>query len=117
MVINVLKTKALEQKKNIVVLYLAFKHHKTPLYAKIVIGITSIVIALIWILIIYLIVNKIVFRMHYPDQFYTYIMLFAGGVLAASISGAAGFGGALLLLPLLTKTLGTTLAIPVLTIA
>lgn len=43
--------------------------------------------------------------------------LFAGGFLAAAISGAAGFGGALLLLPLLTKTIGTTMAIPVLTIA
>jgi hypothetical protein len=45
------------------------------------------------------------------------LTLFAGGFLAAAISGAAGFGGALLLLPLLTKTIGTTMAIPVLTIA
>jgi uncharacterized membrane protein YfcA len=45
------------------------------------------------------------------------LMLFAGGFLAAAISGAAGFGGALLLLPLLTKTIGTTMAVPVLTIA
>ncbi|MFA0821322.1 MAG: sulfite exporter TauE/SafE family protein [Methanomethylovorans sp.] len=43
--------------------------------------------------------------------------MFVGGFLAATISGAAGFGGALLLLPLLTKTIGTTMAIPVLTIA
>lgn len=45
------------------------------------------------------------------------MLMFAGGFLAAAISGAAGFGGALLLLPLLTKTIGTTMAIPVLTIA
>ncbi|KJS16654.1 MAG: hypothetical protein VR69_08300 [Peptococcaceae bacterium BRH_c4b] len=37
--IAALKTKARELKKNIVVLYLAFKHPKTPLLAKIVIGI------------------------------------------------------------------------------
>lgn len=47
----------------------------------------------------------------------TYLLLFAGSFFAAAISGAAGFGGALLLLPLLTKTIGTTLAVPVLTIA
>ena len=45
------------------------------------------------------------------------LTLFSGGFLAAAISGAAGFGGALLLLPLLTKTIGTTMAIPALTIA
>lgn len=45
------------------------------------------------------------------------LTLLAGGFLAAAISGAAGFGGALLLLPILTKTIGTTMAIPVLTIA
>lgn len=48
---------------------------------------------------------------------YSYPLLLLGGFLAAAISGAAGFGGALLLLPLLTKTVGTTLAVPVLTIA
>lgn len=37
--------------------------------------------------------------------------------MAAAISGAAGFGGALLLLPLLSKTVGTTMAVPILTIA
>ncbi|MCX7780819.1 MAG: TSUP family transporter [Negativicutes bacterium] len=47
----------------------------------------------------------------------TIIVLFCGGFIAAAISGAAGFGGALLLLPLLTKILGTKLAVPVLTIA
>ncbi len=51
-----------------------------------------------------------------PD-FIDLLLMFAGGFLAAAISGAAGFGGALLLLPLLTKTIGTTMAIPVLTIA
>ncbi|TGC07420.1 sulfite exporter TauE/SafE family protein [Methanolobus halotolerans] len=48
---------------------------------------------------------------------FTLFTLFTGGFLAAAISGAGGFGGALLLLPLLTKTIGTTMAIPVLTIA
>lgn len=47
----------------------------------------------------------------------TFILLFLGGFLSAAISGAAGFGGALLLLPLLTKIVGTTMAVPVLTIA
>ena len=46
-----------------------------------------------------------------------YFILFIGSFLAAAISGAAGFGGALLLLPLLSKTIGTTMAVPVLTIA
>lgn len=47
----------------------------------------------------------------------TYLILFIGSFLAAAISGAAGFGGALLLLPILSKTIGTTMAVPVLTIA
>ncbi|QCX34278.1 sulfite exporter TauE/SafE family protein [Caloramator sp. E03] len=51
------------------------------------------------------------------DTLWTYIVLFAGSFLAAAISGAAGFGGALLLLPLLSKTIGTTMAVPILTIA
>ncbi|MDT8900341.1 TSUP family transporter [Anaeroselena agilis] len=46
-----------------------------------------------------------------------YLLLFIGGFIAAAISGAAGFGGALLLLPLLTQTIGPTMAVPVLTIA
>lgn len=50
-------------------------------------------------------------------DFFNLLILFAGGFSAAAISGVAGFGGALLLLPLLTKTIGTTMAIPVLTIA
>ncbi len=40
-----------------------------------------------------------------------------GAFLAAAISGAAGFGGALILLPLLTRAVGATLAVPLLTIA
>lgn len=48
---------------------------------------------------------------------WTYFLLFIGSFFAAAISGAAGFGGALLLLPLLSKTIGTTMAVPVLTIA
>lgn len=47
----------------------------------------------------------------------TYLLLFIGSFFAAAISGAAGFGGALLLLPLLSRTIGTTLAVPILTIA
>jgi hypothetical protein len=38
-----------------------------------------------------------------------YVWLFIGAFLAAAISGAAGFGGALLLLPLLTRTVGAEL--------
>lgn len=44
-------------------------------------------------------------------------ILFIGGFLAAAISGSAGFGGALLLLPILVSTIGVELAIPVLTLA
>ncbi|HOT13526.1 MAG TPA: sulfite exporter TauE/SafE family protein [Bacteroidales bacterium] len=44
-------------------------------------------------------------------------ILFIGSWLAASISGIAGFGGALLLLPVLTHFIGIKAAIPVLTIA
>ena len=51
------------------------------------------------------------------ETFYMYGLLFIGSFIAAAISGAAGFGGALLLLPLLSKTIGTTMAVPVLTIA
>ncbi|AWK53141.1 sulfite exporter TauE/SafE family protein [Clostridium beijerinckii] len=46
-----------------------------------------------------------------------YVVLFIGSFFAAAISGAAGFGGALLLLPLLSKTIGTEIAVPILTIA
>lgn len=46
-----------------------------------------------------------------------YVLLFLGAFFAAAISGAAGFGGALLLLPLLTHTVGVTEAVPLLTVA
>lgn len=45
------------------------------------------------------------------------VLLFAAALLAAAISGAAGFGGALLLLPLLVAKVGVTQAVPLLTIA
>ena len=51
------------------------------------------------------------------NTLWIYFLLFAGSFLATAISGAAGFGGALLLLPLLSKTVGTTMAVPILTIA
>lgn len=44
-------------------------------------------------------------------------LLFIGAFFAAAISGAAGFGGALLLLPLLVSTVGAVHAVPLLTIA
>lgn len=46
-----------------------------------------------------------------------YIVLILSGFIAALISGAAGFGGALLLLPVLTLCVGAEVAVPVLTIA
>lgn len=46
-----------------------------------------------------------------------WVALLLGGWLAATISGAAGFGGALLLLPLLTFIVGAKAAIPILTLA
>jgi len=45
------------------------------------------------------------------------VSLFIAAFLAAAVSGAAGFGGALLLLPLLVATVGVTQAVPLLTIA
>jgi len=45
------------------------------------------------------------------------IVLFVAAFATAAISGAAGFGGALLLLPLLVATVGVTQAVPLLTIA
>lgn len=50
-------------------------------------------------------------------EYQFWALLFFGSWLAATISGAAGFGGALILLPLLISTIGATAAIPVLTIA
>lgn len=49
--------------------------------------------------------------------FFTLLVLLIASWLAATISGAAGFGGALLLLPILTNVLGVKSAVPVLTIA
>lgn len=45
------------------------------------------------------------------------IILFAGSFIAALISGAAGFGGSLLLLPVVTACIGAEAAVPVLTIS
>ncbi|MBN1903854.1 MAG: sulfite exporter TauE/SafE family protein [Deltaproteobacteria bacterium] len=45
------------------------------------------------------------------------VLLFVAAFIAAAISGAVGFGGALLLLPLLVFTVGVTHAVPLLTIA
>jgi hypothetical protein len=44
-------------------------------------------------------------------------ILIIAAFIAAAISGAAGFGGALLLLPLLTLTVGPDQAVPLLTVA
>jgi uncharacterized membrane protein YfcA len=46
-----------------------------------------------------------------------YVLLLVGAFCAAVISGSAGFGGALLLLPLLTRTVGVSSAVPLLTVA
>jgi len=45
------------------------------------------------------------------------LLLFIAAFASAVLSGAAGFGGALLLLPLLVATVGTTHAVPLLTLA
>jgi uncharacterized membrane protein YfcA len=45
------------------------------------------------------------------------LILFLGAFFAAAISGAAGFGGALLLLPLLVVYVGAEHAVPLLTVA
>ena len=47
----------------------------------------------------------------------TWVVLLACGWLAATVSGAAGFGGALLLLPVLALMLGGKAAVPILTVA
>jgi len=47
----------------------------------------------------------------------TFVILFLSAFLAAAISGIAGFGGALLLLPLLTHAVGPVWAVPLLTVA
>lgn len=46
-----------------------------------------------------------------------WVLLLFASWLAATISGAAGFGGALLLLPILTHTVGPKAAVPILTVA
>lgn len=46
-----------------------------------------------------------------------YFILIAASFIAAFVSGAAGFGGALLLLPVVTLCVGSEVAVPVLTIA
>jgi hypothetical protein len=46
-----------------------------------------------------------------------YFALIVGAFVAAVVSGSAGFGGALLLLPLLNRMVGVTEAVPLLTIA
>lgn len=50
-------------------------------------------------------------------QWVTLALLFAASWLAATVSGVAGFGGALLLLPVLTNLVGVKAAVPILTIA
>lgn len=45
------------------------------------------------------------------------MILFAGSFVAALVSGAAGFGGSLLLLPVVTACIGAEAAVPVLTIS
>jgi len=46
-----------------------------------------------------------------------YVLLLAGAYAAALVSGSAGFGGALLLLPFLTAVVGAKEAVPLLTMA
>jgi uncharacterized membrane protein YfcA len=46
-----------------------------------------------------------------------YVLLLIGAFLAAAVSGSAGFGGALLLLPFLTIVVGAKEAVPLLTVA
>ncbi len=77
------------------------------------------VIIFIWLVLALVILSKI-FAFKFPVDNTTVLkplLLFSGSFLAAAISGAAGFGGALLLLPLLLRIIGTTMAVPVLTLA
>jgi len=50
-------------------------------------------------------------------MFFAWFFLLLCGWLAATVSGAAGFGGALLLLPVLTVAVGAKAAVPILTVA
>lgn len=80
--------------------------------------IAGAIIVSIWVVIVCIVIFKVVLRdIAISETFYMYGLLFIGSFIAAAISGAAVFGGALLLLPLLSKTIGTTMAVPVLTIA
>lgn len=47
----------------------------------------------------------------------TYVLLLSASFLAALVSGAAGFGGSLLLLPVVTACVGPEISVPVLTAA
>ncbi|MCR4400381.1 MAG: sulfite exporter TauE/SafE family protein [Syntrophomonadaceae bacterium] len=47
----------------------------------------------------------------------TYLILIAASFVAALVSGAAGFGGALILLPIVTACVGARVAVPLLTLA
>lgn len=46
-----------------------------------------------------------------------FLILFLGSFIAALVSGAAGFGGSLLLLPVVTGVVGAEMGVPVLTIS
>jgi uncharacterized membrane protein YfcA len=48
---------------------------------------------------------------------FRWLILLLGGWMAATVSGAAGFGGALLLLPVLVFAVGGKSAVPILTVA
>jgi uncharacterized protein len=50
-------------------------------------------------------------------MYWSWLLLLCCGYLAATISGAAGFGGALLLLPVLVFVVGDKSAVPILTVA
>lgn len=54
---------------------------------------------------------------NYNQQVVELTLIFIISFLAAIISGAAGFGGALVLLPVLTSVVGVKAAVPILTIA
>ena len=77
------------------------------------------VIISIWFIMAWVIISKAFSLDIHIDNAMASKLLFLsfGSFLAAAISGAAGFGGALLLLPLLTRTIGATMAVPVLTLA
>lgn len=50
-------------------------------------------------------------------EIWMFIILILSSFVAVLISGAAGFGGALLLLPVATACVGAEIAVPVLTVA